>query len=200
MITNEKPKMDLTRALSWSALSSFEYNKEQWYKKYVLGIEQIKTAELEFGSMIGKRLEIENSFLPMITRQSAMEYGFNVVFDGIPLIGFADSFCDKTFKKLEEYKTGKKKWTQERADEHGQITMYLLMNFITHKIRPDEVQCTIHWMPTQDNGDFSISFIEPIEEKIKQFKTKRTMQQMLEFAQRLKKVYKEMQIYSNNHI
>jgi len=185
------------RPLSWSAISSFEYDPSQWYESYILG-KRSSSREMEFGSMIGKKLETDPTFLPMIERHSKMEHPFNVVFNKIPLVGYADTFCDKTNKKLGEFKTGKKAWNQKRVDEHGQLTMYCLMHYITHKVKPEDVDITLVWMPTQDNGDFSISFVEPIEKNIKIFKTKRTMMQILAFGSRINKVIKEMEDYVNN--
>ncbi len=182
------------RPLSWSAISSFDYSPEQWYDRYILG-KQSTSAEMEFGKAIGKRLETEPSFLPMIPRESMMEHPFKVVMGGIMMVGYADSFCDKTFRKLREFKTGKKKWDQERADSHGQIDMYLLMNFITNRVPPEDVECTIHWMPTRDNGDFSISFVEPIEESIRHFRTGRSTLQVINFGARIKKTIAEMERY-----
>lgn len=184
------------RSLSWSAISSFSYDPEQWYQKYVLNIQQDTTKEMEFGSAIGKKLELDPSFLPQIQRHNKMEHEFVVKFGKLQLIGFADSFCDKTFKKLAEFKTGKKAWDQKRADEHGQIDMYLLMNYIINKVKPEEVEVDLVWMPTQDNSDFSISFVEPIVDNIKIFRTKRTMADILRFGERIKRTYKDMEAYA----
>lgn len=187
---------DKKRALSWSAISSFEYDKEEWYRKYVLGIKPEDNKEMAFGRKFAQSIESGKPLAPVLTL-SAVEHPFQVSFNGIPLIGYADSFCDKTFKKLEEYKTGKKIWDQKRADEHRQIDMYLLMNLITNKIRPEDVECAITWIPTQENGDFSISFVEPI--RVHRFVTKRTTAQVLKFGAYIKNIYKDMELYAATH-
>lgn len=184
------------RPLSWSQISCFEWNPEEWYRKYVLNEREEDTKEMVFGKELAKSIEDGKPLVP-VTTYSRVEHPFRVKFGDIELVGFADSFCDQTFRKLREYKTGKKEWTQKRADEHGQIDMYLLMNYITNKIPPEEVECHIDWIPTQENGDFTISFIEPI--KIHSFKTSRTMQQILAFGARIRRVHKEMENYANNH-
>jgi hypothetical protein len=198
-----KPQMDLDRPLSWSAISSFMYDKEQWYKKYVLKEEQPPSAEMEFGKMVGGKLEKDPTFLPQIKRHSKMEHEFKCNFGEIVLIGYADSFCQLTNKKLEEYKTGVKKWDQKRVDEHGQITMYCLMHYIMTKIKPEDTEITLWWMPTKrtETGDFKvkIEFIEPIEDNIKMFKTKRTMADILKFGAHVKQIYTEMQQYALAH-
>ena len=187
------------RPLSWSSISSFEYNPESWYRKYILGEKDPDSKEMIFGKEIGKRLETDPTFLPQIERHSKMEHPFSVMFNGIKLVGYADSFCDKTFKKLSEFKTGKKAWNKNRVDEHGQLDMYLLMNYITNKVKPEDVEVTLVWMPTKEDGDFSIKFVEPIEENIKMFKTKRTMLDILKFGQRINDTVKSMQEYVDNH-
>ncbi len=189
------------RPMSWSQISSFEWDKEQWYQKYYLNLSPDTTAEMEFGKKIGRMLETNPKFLPMIPRHNKMEHPFVCKFGKIPagLIGYGDTFCDITFKKGGEFKTGKKAWDQKRADEHGQITMYLLMNYIMTKVKPEEVDFFLAWMPTQDNGDFSISFVEPIEKNIKIFKTKRTMMDILQFGKRINNIHTQMLEYIKNH-
>ena len=188
-----------TRPLSWSALSSFEYDPEQWYQRYILNIQDPPSKEMIFGSKIGKKLEKDPTYLPMIPRHSKMEHEFRVMFGKIHLVGFADTFCTVTNKKLGEYKTGKKAWDQKRVNEHGQLTMYCLMHFITTKIKPENLDILLAWMPTQEGGDFSISFVEPIEENIKIFKTKRTMKDVLIFGSRITSTVRAMQEYVENH-
>lgn len=190
------PKDWLKRDISWSFISSFEYSPEQWYDRYVLHKSQHETSEMAFGKAIGEKLASDPKFLPQIPRHSKMEHQFkDVKFGKLTLVGYADTFCDKTFKKLSEFKTGKRAWDQKRADEHGQIDMYLLMNWIINKVKPEEVDVTLVWMPTEDRGDFSIAFVKDIENKIKIFNTKRTMLDILKFGKRLNDVYKEMKKY-----
>lgn len=191
----KKPTFDKKRPLSWSAISSFEYDPEQWYQSYVLGIRP-SSKEMTFGSEVDKRIQEDPAFLPQLPRYSIMQHKMEATFSGIPLIGYSDGLDLAQFL-LADYKTGKKAWTQDRADETGQLTMYLLMLHLTQGIHPDKFACFIHWLPTKDNGDFTISFTDPA--RIETFETKRTMVQVLTFAQRMVRVYKEMQVYAKAH-
>lgn len=192
-------KFDKNRPLSWSAISSFEYNPEQWYKKYVLGERDEETKEMIFGKVLANKLECGTCDIPELVKKLPFkkEHPFKVMFSGIPLIGYADDFDDKTFKELNEVKTGKKPWDQKRVDEHGQLTMYCLMNYITNKIKPEDVVCRLHWLPTKENGDFSISFVEPIV--VHSFETKRTMLDIANFGIKIKRIVKEMEEYAEKH-
>lgn len=195
-----KPSFDLNRPFSWSAISSFKYDPEQWYRKYVLKKEDLPSAEMLFGSEVGRRIANDRDFLPELRRQSLFEYeephGLRCTLDGIPLIGFIDSY--EPHQALDEYKTGKKEWDQKRVDDHGQLTMYLLMLFVKYGVRPEDVDVMLHWIPTKETGDFRIDFRSTIPE-ILSFRTKRTMQDLMRFGGELKATYKAMQLYAKNH-
>lgn len=195
----EKPRFKKERPLSWSQISSFEYDPEQWYRRYVLGIQDEPNAEMLFGKKVADSIEDGTCTIPTLLEnlQKRKEYPFKVQFGEIQLVGYADAFCEETLRKLDEVKTGQKPWDQKRVDDHGQITMYCLLNYITHKVPPEEVDCTLHYIPTQKGGDFNISFVEPIV--VQRFKTKRTMADILNFGSRIKRVYQEMEAYANSH-
>lgn len=187
------------RPLSHSQLSAWEYSPDQWYQRYILREPFRETVEMKFGKVVGKKLETDPTFLPSVPRLSKMEHSFRVAFSGVHLIGFVDSFDDVNFTSLLEYKTGKPEWTQSKADKHKQIDIYLLMNYITNKIKPENVECQLIWLPTRDMGDFTIGFVEPIEKNIKIFKTKRTMSDILNFGAYIQKTAKAMEEYVKNH-
>lgn len=201
-----KPQMDLTRPLSWSAINLFSDpewgSPEKWYQSYVLGIRQ-SSPELIFGSMVDKKIQNDSSFIPSLPRYPLMQHKMNVMFGDIPLVGLPDGLCLDDFL-LADYKTGNDKypWTKKKADETGQLTMYLFLIYIAHKLSPEKFKLFIHWLPTkkEETGDFKtlISFrddpVVPIT-----FQTKRTMADILKFGGRIQKVWKEMQEYAANH-
>ena len=189
-----KPQMDMNRPLSWSAISSFEYDKEQWYRTYVLGIKQ-SSRELDFGSKIDQRIQDDPTFLPKLPRYPLMQHEMRATLLGIPLIGKPDGL-DLDVCILADYKTGKKAWDQKRTDETGQLKMYLLLVWLTQQIPPERFTCLIHWLPTMEMGDFSIRLKGT---KVYTFETKITMQDILQFGVRIKKTYAAMQEYAKNH-
>lgn len=184
------------RKKSWTFFSSWMYDKQQWARKYLDNITDPPSREMLFGSEIGKKLETDPTFLPFIPRHCKMEHPFSIVFNGIDLIGYADSFCTKTNRKLIETKTGKKEWTQERADEHGQITLYVLFNYVTNKVNPEEVEIDLVWMPTRENGSFDIEFVEPIEKTTKIFRTKRTLSDIMKMGKFINDTMVEMEKFA----
>lgn len=190
-------KFDLTtiynkdRPLSHSALSSFDWNPHQWYRKYVLKELPEITPELAFGSMIDKRIQSDLTFLPELERYPILQHEMRAVFNKIPLIGFADGF-DRERLLLKDDKTGRKKWDQKRADDTKQLTMYAFLLYLTEKIKPEKMTFQIDWLPTHYEGN-NIVFIEPMQ--IHTFKTKRNMKQVLEFGQYIKDTWAAMEEY-----
>ena len=193
------------RKFSWSQMSSFEFDKEQWYRKYYLGEPQKVSEEMGFGKDVGEKLATDPSFMPHIPRQKHMEYGVQVALGSVELIGYFDSFDDIPeggVYPLQEYKTGRKPWDQKRADNHGQITFYCLLLWLAKKIKPHDVQPYIHWMPTEEveqsfsdflGGKRKIEFTKNV--KPLTFVTKRTMADVLVFAARINKTVKDMEDY-----
>ena len=181
------------RPLSWSQISCFHYNPEEWFSRYVKGEKTPPNKEMLFGKYVGDKLASDPTFLPQVPRLSKYEHELRVVFNGIHLIGFMDNFCDQSQKVMYEFKTGKRPWNQKRVDEHGQIDMYALMHFITTKIPPEQMDFKLVWLPTKESGDFSISLIEPVVPQI--FTTKRTTADILRFGAYINDTVKAMASY-----
>lgn len=191
-------KLDFTkRPLSYSSISSFHYNPETWYRTYLLN-ERQSSREMTFGSMVDQKIQDDPSFIPTLPRYQHMQWEGKVVFNGIPLIGKADGLDFNNFV-LADYKTGKKAWDQKRTDETDQLTMYLMLVYITKKILPEKFTCRIHWLPTVETGAFEIAFrdnpVVPIT-----FETSRSMADILRFGTFINRTVKEMNDYVKNHI
>ena len=182
-----------SKPLSWSAISSWTYSKEQWAKKYLEGIYDT-SKEMDYGKVIDLRIQEDPTFLPKLPRYEKMQYKMLVRMGGIDLIGLPDGVNMEKSKQLADYKTGKNKWDQKRAQDTGQLLFYLLLLYITHKIKPEEFDCYIHWLPTKETGDFKIELIK--EDDIRTFKVKHTMSDILNFASFIKKTYREMEQFA----
>ena len=191
----EKPQMDLNRALSWSSISSFRYSKEQWYAKYVLKQEEPASKAMLFGNVVGERIASDPSYLPQVPRGEIFEYALRSRLKDIPLVGYIDSYSPH--HTLHEYKTGMPPWTQKRVDDHQQIDMYLLGLYLIDGVKPKDVSVTLHWLPTQENGDFSISLKD--EKVVHSFATQRSFMDIVNFMDTIQKTYEEMQQFARNY-
>ncbi len=185
------------RPFHWSQISSWEYDPEQWYRRYWLGEPEDLSKEILFGKMVDDRIQEDPTFIPSLERYKIQQHTMSVMYSGIRLNGTADHF-DRKGRRLKDDKTGKKEWTQKRADETGQLTMYLLLIYISEKIPPEEMTCYIDWLPTVEAGDFSIQFRDNPPKPIT-FKTTRSMADLLKFAAYINSVRKEMEAYAKNH-
>lgn len=184
------------RPLSWSAISSFEYNPAEWHTRYILNEKQAENMAMKFGKVFAKSCEDGKPLAP-VTLLRKMEHKFEVVFNGIKMVGYADTFDDVTFTDLGEYKTSKNIWTQAKVDQHGQLTMYCLFNLIQNKIQPEQMNIFLECLQTKESKDFKLQFMDPL--KVHHFKTKRTMADVLAFGARINKVVKEMEKYAQSY-
>lgn len=191
------------RPFSFSQHSSWYWNKEDWFNKYILDLPERVTPELIFGKAFADAAEARTPLAP-ITMLSIMEQPFNATLEGISLVGYGDTFEETGDIVLGEYKTGVKPWTQKRVDEHLQFTFYLLMKFLADKVTPEQVRLFLQWVPTvkvpRDNGDMSgfdydIAFASN-PPMVHTFYTERTMSDLLALAEDIIKVRKEMEIYA----
>ncbi len=187
-----KKHQSIKLPFSWSQLSSFEYSPEEWYSRYVLKHRSPESAPMRFGKEVGEKLATDSTYLPQVPRLKEFEHRLEAVFDGIPLVGYIDSYAPHT--ALLEYKTGKPKWTQQRADSHGQIDMYLLMIYIKYAVKPEDILTKLIWLPTQENGDFSVSLVD--DTKCYIFETNRTTLDIIRFGERIHTRINEMESYA----
>ncbi len=180
------------RPLSWSGISSFQWNKKQWYDKYVRKILPEITPELEFGSMVDKKFQDNKKFLPKLVRYPVMQHEMRVEWDGIPLLGYSDQY-DPSIPAIRDLKTGRKPWDAKRARDTGQLTMYLFMLWLMDKsIKPEKFELYIDWAPTHIE-DGKVAFVK--EGDIRTFKTSRTMRDILLFGSLIKETWAEMEEY-----
>lgn len=179
------------RPLSWSSISQFRYDPEVWYDKYINGAKQRATGPIVFGKNVGERLASELDFLPEVPRLKEYEHELLVKIGRIECIGFLDNF-DLEAKSFSEFKTGKK-WTQEKANTHGQIDMYAAMIYLKYGIKPEDLDIKLIWLPTEEQQDFRTDFVKDMKPVI--FPVKKTMRDILLFMTSIQVIHKEMLDY-----
>lgn len=195
----EQIKKFLARPYSWSQHSQFrDWDKEDWYQSYVLGIKKPSNKKMDFGSVVGKRIEKDPTYIPQLPRGGTMEYGITIkLTKDIELIGYMDQYFEDT-KHLHEYKTSSSTgWSQEKVHQHGQLTYYCLLLKLAHKIKPEDVKIYLHHLHTCEGGDFSIKFASPFT--LNTYETKRTTKDALMLGAEIIKIRKEMLQYILNH-
>ncbi len=192
-----KPTMNPARALSWSAISSFEYDPEQWYRKYVLNEATPSNPAMEFGNVVGERLRTDPTFLPTVPRYKQFEKKLEGKIGNILLVGYLDTFCPDT-KYFHEYKTSSnaKRWTKKTAQEHGQMLFYRLLIWLNYEIPPENIKASLHYIPVEEGADFAMRVSKTPPQS---FETSHTTMDILKFGAYIKDVYKRMLQYAEDH-
>lgn len=187
--TNEQLNKWLKKPLSWSSINSFRYDPDEWYEKYINGKRGRDTGPLVFGKNVGERLASEQDFLPEVPRLKEYEHELHVKIGKIDCIGFLDNF-DLDNRAFSEFKTGKK-WTQDKANNHGQIDMYTAMIYLKYGIKPEDLNISLIWLPTEEQQDFRTDFVKDMKPVI--FPVKKTMRDILSFMAEIQIIHVQMQ-------
>ena len=186
-----------TRPLSWSQLSTFAYNKDDWYKRYVLNEADPPNAAMLYGSVVGDSIGTEKSMVPTLVPAGVKEYELRGNIDKIHMVGFADHYCPNTLV-LNENKTTDKpnKWNQKSVDQHGQLTMYALLLFLQDRVKPETVTMYLNYIPVEVGNDFIYRLPDP--PTYTAIPTKRTTLDILNFITYVQKTVVEMEAFANS--
>jgi hypothetical protein len=188
------------RKMSWSQIASWEYDKEQWYSKYILGEEQSTNAQMLFGNVIGQKLASDPSFLPQVLRYKVFEKEFNAKLSDFVITGYLDSYCPDTYN-FYEYKTSSNpnKWTQKSVNSHGQLVFYKALIYLCEKIRPENIKCKLFYIPVNQSGGFEMELTKNAKIQSFDFDNTTTIE-VLKFLNYIKKTRKQMESYAQKRL
>ena len=185
------------RPYSWSQHSSFKFNKQQWFNKYVLGIESPASIAMIFGNTVGDTLGTPTSMVPKLTYhpKAIKEYELKPKLNGVELIGYCDFYTPEIIH-LDENKTSAnpKKWTRKSVHQHGQMDMYALMLMLQDNVTPEKLTMALHYIPVDETEDGDLYLATP--DIFHSFPTSRTLQQVLAFGNEIHSVRAEMKAYA----
>lgn len=185
---------------SWSQLDCYTRNPEEYFMRYVLGVKEEPTAAMRLGSIVHEAIEgslseqgwrdalAECGFtpdyaralaaaLPNVPKPQAKEMEVRIDAPGfahkgapVQLLSIFDGL-DLEPAALYEWKTGSP-WTQERVDDHEQLTFYAFV----HKQKFGRIP-----------RKMSLSHINMKNGKVTTFQTSRSASQVAAFVrERLK--------------
>lgn len=113
--------------LSSSACDLWEQNQEQFRRKYYDGEDGFRTVYTEFGKSFAKEIENNPEKFPNIPKYKIPEFPIKWVIDGVPVLGFVDSFCPDNISVIEyktAVKTGTSPWTNVKVRKWKQLPFY----------------------------------------------------------------------------
>jgi hypothetical protein len=182
--------------LSWTQVSLFEQSPQKYKEKYILGnLDTFTNDFMKVGSQFASALEDNETtgdetmdlVISQIVKYAKSEYKlvapFKTKFGEIVLLGKLDTFEDSPTLKFREYKTGSVKWTQSKAEKHGQLLHYASLIWLTYKRLPNEIW--LDWIPTKRESD---GVVRLTGEPIVPFKVNIGLTQVLEYMARVTKV------------
>lgn len=183
--------------LSWSQLDLFEKDPEGYREIYIKGGVKPANAFMQLGKEVADSMEtgeetgdpMKDLVISMIPKFEDKEVEIRATIkvgkNEIPLFGKMDSGKKNDLSAFKEVKTGVK-WTQRRADEHGQLTFYCtIIKEITKKI-PENIELV--WAETVvEKGRPRLTG------RVVTFKTKRTLADIIKMKARIKKAWEGIQ-------
>lgn len=113
---------------SYSQLSLWLKNKQQYRERYYLDAPAFESKETLFGKRIARMFETgeKDPVLDLVPRYSTMEHRLQLKIGGVPFLGYLDSF-NPVKKAIIEVKTGKEPWDAVRVHKHLQLVIYSLL-------------------------------------------------------------------------
>jgi len=187
------------RPVSWSQLNSWKYNKQQWFNSYILGERFEPNAGMIFGNVVGDTLGLgrKKSMVPNLEKdlKGDKEHKLVVKMNGNTLIGYCDHYCPEKLI-LNENKTSQNKlrWNQKAVDDHGQLTMYTLMIMLRDKVKPEDIEIWLNYVPVFNRPFGGMHIPDPDE--FYRYQTTRTSVQCLNFGAMIQKTLIEMEKYA----
>lgn len=187
--------------VSWSQLSSWNFNKHQWASRYLFCEPSTPNAKMVFGNTVGDSLATPNSMMPELDPylDGIKEYKLETTMNGLNLIGYADHYCPQR-RVLNENKTSTNpvQWHQKKVDEHGQLTMYALILLLEEKVKPENIEMWLNFIPVNEKRYGVLEL--PEQPTFLRFPTKRTTKQVLLFGAQIKKTLEDMEKYAHKLI
>jgi len=183
------------RSFSWSQISSWTYDKKQWYDKYILDKPFEPTAAMLFGNEVGDTLGTPDSMVPALPMPGIKEYELKPKFQDFTLIGFCDAWCPDT-KVLTENKTSQnaQRWNPVAVERHGQFDYYALMLMLQDNVMPADMKMVLHYIPVGRGKDLNLQVTDP--EVFHSYETARTNEQVLKFGALIKTIRNAMEKYA----
>lgn len=153
--------------LSYSQVSLWMSDKNRYKEIYFNNNDYLRFSNpgLDYGKKVATALENEketgdlltDTAMELLPKYDIQDQEIRTILktkDGyINLIGRPDSLDSKT-KNFYEFKTGKFKWTQKKAENSLQLKFYAMMIFIEYKVLPNKT--SLIWIETFADTDGQI--------------------------------------------
>lgn len=182
--------------LSWTQIDMWMRNKDRYIANYMLGQGlDLNNSGLRFGKTASDALEggettdgAMEALVALLPHYSKREHEIRATLKTskgtVVLLGKLDTYDPKA-PRFREYKTGRVKWTQARADRHKQLPHYGALIYLDTGKLPTETW--LDWAETAEDDDEV-----RLTGKIQSFHVALTMQSILEYLALASRVAQEI--------
>jgi hypothetical protein len=189
-----------TDCLSYSQVTLWQSDRERYKEIFFNKNDSARFMNegMAYGKIVADALETETDTGDLLTdmaisllvkydiRDKEMEGIMHTKDGDIRIVSHPDTMDSKTLA-LREYKTGKTKWTQKKADGWFQLKFYATLIYIIHKKIPPEVH--LDWIETFKDSD---GVIKPTG-RVESFKVNITMSDIINTMALISRVAKEIE-------
>lgn len=186
--------------LSYSQVTLWQSDKTRYKEIFFNGNDgaRFMNEGMAYGSIVANALENDEETGDLLTdtamsllvkydvRDKEMEGVLQTKDGDIRIVSHPDTMDSKTYA-LREYKTGKTKWTQKKADNWFQLKFYAMLIFIIYKKIPPKVH--LDWIETFKDTDGKIKPTGHVES----FEVKITMSDIINTMATVSRVAKEIE-------
>ena len=158
-LTDKSKQIRVPRGyISYSQFEMVNRSEDEYVRKYIHGEAARTSRYMEFGTSFAKVLEgadtnddIVAMVKEMVPRYKHAEFEIESILKAkgreVKLFGKIDTYDDAPTHRFLDYKTGKVKWTQEKANKSEQLLFYNTMIWIQHRVVSES---GIVWAETED--------------------------------------------------
>jgi hypothetical protein len=205
--------------LSYSQCELWKHAPERYKKLYMEDnqLYRLSNSGMDYGKTVATALENEETTGDLLTdaamlllpkydiRDKEIQVETKTKDGWLKIIGRPDSMDSKT-KAFYEFKTGKGKWTQNKAQKHPQMIFYAMLIYLAYGVVLNEAQ--LIWMETEDvlepykEGDWLPEDRKSIKPTglVQTFKVTFTLTDILKTLAETVKIAREIEIAWSMHV
>lgn len=192
--------------LSYSQIQLWKADKKRYIELYFNGRNELRlnNSGLAYGKIVADALErdvetddlLTDTAISLIvkydTRDKEISTEIKTKHGYIPVIGRPDTL-DSVTKAFREYKTGRVKWTENKAQKHPQMIFYAMLIYLHYGVILKEAY--LDWIETEEVD----GVVKPTG-RLETFRVTFTFEQIMECIAMTSRVAKEIEIAWASHI
>lgn len=192
--------------LSYSQIQLWKSDKKRYIELYFNNRNELRLSNsgLEYGKIVADALErgtetndlLTDTAMSLIIKYDVRDQEIRTEIkskDGaIGVIGRPDTM-DSITKHFREYKTGRVKWTQNKAQKHPQMVFYAMLIYLAHGVILKEAY--LDWIETVEED----GVVKPTG-RLETFKVTFTLMDIMECIAMTTRVAKEIEVAWASHI